>query len=74
MLNDAIFKNYYYEMYVEDIPFWAYLGETFSNPGTKAALFAHLHFKLGYNHQNQIVAAKVTTDVSKKKNKTNKKF
>jgi Endomembrane protein 70 len=68
-LKDAIHNNYFFEMFVEDLPMWGYIGDTADEDliigefeGSKTYLFAHLHFYLGYN-QNQIVAAKVTTDV-----------
>lgn len=68
--KDAIHENYYYEMFVEDLPMWGYIGD-FSDEdfligevsGSSTYLFPHLHFQLGYN-KDQIVSAKVTTDVS----------
>lgn len=67
----AIQNNYFFEMFVEDLPMWGYIGDTAEDDfivneveGTaKAYLFPHLHFYLGYN-KNKIVSAKVTTDVS----------
>jgi hypothetical protein len=69
--KNAILDNYFFEMFVEDLPMWGYIGDTveediFMNEmeGTgKTYLFPHLHFYLGYN-DNKIVSAKVTTDVS----------
>ena len=70
-LKDAINNNYFFEMFVEDLPMWGYLGdigdedmvtgEYFGN--SKTFLFTHLNFIIGHNN-NQIVSAKVTTDVS----------
>lgn len=68
--KEAIHNNYFFEMFVEDLPMWGYIGD-FSDEdfiigevsGSKTYLFPHLHFFFGYNG-NQIVAAKVTTDVS----------
>ena len=69
-LKDAIHNNYFFEMFVEDLPMWGYIGDVANEDiiigemeGSKTYLFPHLHFYLGYNEE-QIVAAKVTTDVS----------
>ena len=68
--KDAIHNNYFFEMFVEDLPMWGYIGDVANEDfiigeveGSKTFLFPHLHFKLGYNG-NQIVSARVTTDVS----------
>lgn len=68
--KDAIHNNYFFEMFVEDLPMWGYIGDVADEDlivgemeGSKTYLFTHLHFYLGYN-KNQVVAAKVTTDVS----------
>ena len=57
-------------MFVEDLPMWGYIGDTADEDiivgeieGSKTYLFTHLHFLLGKN-RNQIVSAKVSTDVS----------
>lgn len=69
-LKDAIHDNYFFEMFVEDLPMWGYIGDVANEDiimgeveGSKTFLFPHLHFYLGY-HDDQIVAARVTTDVS----------
>lgn len=69
-LKDAIHNEYFFEMFVEDLPMWGYIGDTADEDlivgeteGSKTYLFTHLHFYIGQN-RNQIVAAKVTTDVS----------
>lgn len=69
-LKEAIHNNYFFEMFVEDLPMWGYIGDVDNEDlivgeieGSKTFLFTHLHFQLGHN-RNQIVAAKVTTDVS----------
>lgn len=67
--KDAIHNNYFFEMFVEDLPMWGYIGD-FSDEdfiigevsGSTTYLFPHLHFYFGYN-KDQIVTAKVTTDV-----------
>lgn len=68
--KDAIHNNYFFEMFVEDLPLWGYIGDTEEEDiilgeteASRTYLFTHLHFLLGYN-KNQIVIAKVKTDVS----------
>ena len=68
--KEAIHNNYFFEFFVEDLPMWGYIGDVADEDfligeveGSKTYLFPHLHFHLGYNG-DQIVAAKVTTDVS----------
>lgn len=70
--KDAIHNNYFFEMFVEDLPMWGYIGDIEDEDiligevegQSKTYLFPHLHFKLGHN-SGQIVSAKVTTDVSR---------
>ena len=57
-------------MFVEDLPMWGYIGDTADEDiivgeieGSQTYLFTHLHFLLGQN-RNQLVSAKVSTDVS----------
>ena len=72
-LKKAIHNNYFFEMFVEDLPMWGYIGdvlgedmimEEFEGDSGKTFLFPHLHFYMGYNN-DQIVSARVTTDVSR---------
>ena len=69
-LKEAIHNEYFFEMFVEDLPMWGYVGDVAhedlivgETKDSRTYLFTHLHFQLGYN-MRQIVAAKVTTDVS----------
>lgn len=73
-LKDAIHNNYFFEMFVEDLPMWGYIGDIIDedlivgemvDTGSKTYLFTHLNFIIGYNH-NQIVTAKVTTDTDRR--------
>lgn len=72
-LKKAIQNNYFFEMFVEDLPMWGYVGDTAEEDfivneveGTgRAYLFPHLHFYLGFN-KNRIVSAKVTTDMDRR--------
>lgn len=75
--KDAIHSDYFFEMFVEDLPMWGYIGDATNEDfligeveGSKTFLFPHLHFYLGYNGK-QIVAAKVTTDIDRKVDITN---
>mmetsp|Transcript_14574 Transcript_14574/g.42730 ORF Transcript_14574/g.42730 Transcript_14574/m.42730 type:complete len:201 (+) Transcript_14574:1339-1941(+) len=77
--KNAIHNSYFFEMFVEDLPMWGYIGD-FENEdlvmgeveGSKTYLFPHLHFKLGYNDGN-MVSASVTTDAERKVDITNSK-
>jgi Endomembrane protein 70 len=68
--HEAIDNNYFFEMFIEDLPMWGYVGDTKDKDivlgetsQTHMYLFPHLHFHLGYNN-SQVVTAKITTDVS----------
>jgi Endomembrane protein 70 len=68
--HEAIDNNYFFEMFIEDLPMWGYVGDTKDKDillgetsQTHMYLFPHLHFLLGYNN-SQVVTAKITTDVS----------
>lgn len=67
--KEAIMNNYFFEMFVEDLPMWGYVGDVENEDlimgetsGSRMYLFPHLHFHLGYN-KDQVVSAKITTDV-----------
>ena len=72
-LKEAIEQDYFFEMFVDDLPLWGYLGEVAheefllgqSIQGARVYLYPHLHFSLGYK-DNQIVVADVTTDTKRK--------
>jgi len=77
-LKEAIHNNYFFEMFIEDLPMWGYVGD-FENEDeilgevegqSHTYLFPHLHFRLGYN-QNQIVSATVTTERDRRLDITN---
>lgn len=76
--KDAIHHNYFFEMFVEDLPMWGYIGDAVKEDiimgettESKTYLFTHLHFRIGYNAKSkQIVSAKVTTDVRVQKSLT----
>jgi len=67
--KDAIEDDYFFELFVDDLPMWGYVGEVVheefllgkSIQGARVYLYPHLHFSIGYNN-DQIVSANVTTD------------
>jgi len=70
--KEAIHNNYFFEMFVEDLPMWGYIGDAIDediilgeSDSSRTFLFPHLHFVLGYN-QKRIVSAKVTTDMDRR--------
>lgn len=69
----AVEDDYYFEMFVEDLPMWGYVGESEAEDlffghteDSRHYLYPHLHFSLGYNENNQVTAVNVTTDHRKK--------
>jgi len=68
-LKDAIEDDYFFEIFVDELPMWGYLGEVVheefllgkSIQGARVYLYPHLHFTIGFNN-DQIVSANVTTD------------
>ena len=71
--KNAIDEDFFFEMFIDDLPLWGYLGEVVHEEfllgqeiqGAKVYLYPHLHFSLGYNN-NQVVSANVTTDTKRK--------
>jgi len=72
-LKDAIEADYFFEMLIDDLPMWGYLGEVVheefllgkSIQGARVYLYPHLHFSIGFNN-DQIVTANVTTDAKRR--------
>ena len=68
-LKDAVEDDFFFEMFLDDLPMWGYVGEVIhedfligkSMQGAGVFLFPHLHFSIGY-HNDQIVSANVSTD------------
>jgi len=76
-LKEAIHNNYFFEMFVEDLPVWGYIGDFEDEDAlfgeTDAShtyLFPHLHFKVGTN-KDRIVSATVTTERDRRVDITN---
>jgi len=69
--KEAILNSYYFEMYVEDLAMWGYVGDIddedlMGDSGAgKTYLFPHHHFKFGIN-KDKIVSANISTDVRKR--------
>jgi hypothetical protein len=67
--KDAIEDDYFFEMFIDELPMWGYVGEVAheefllgkSIQGARVYLYPHLHFSIGFNN-DQIVSANVTTD------------
>merc|ERR1719181_1160635 len=71
MFADAIEDDYYFEMFVEDLPMWGYIGEVEGEQllghleTAHRYLYPHLHFSIGYN-MDQIVSVNVSTNPQRK--------
>jgi len=71
--KDAIEADYFFEMLIDDLPMWGYIGEVVheefllgkSIQGARVYLYPHLHFTIGYNGDS-IVSANVTTDAKRR--------
>lgn len=66
--KEVINNDWFFEMYVEDLPMWGYFGDTIKenlilgeNKKTKTYLYPHYSFKFSTN-ENNIVAVQVKTD------------
>jgi len=76
-LKHAIHNNYFFEMFVDDLPMWGYIGDFEDEDailgemeGSHTYLFPHLHFKIGTNNA-QIVSVTVTTERDRRVDITN---
>lgn len=58
--RDAITNDFYYQIYFDDLPLWAYIGKVedeswkVDGNGQKYLLFTHVHFDAHYN-ENQVI-------------------
>jgi hypothetical protein len=75
--KEAIHNDYYFEMFIDDLPMWGYIGEIAGEDallgevaGSKTYMYTHLHFKLGYN-KGRLVSAELSTREDLKKDITN---
>ncbi|KAI3869744.1 hypothetical protein MKW98_030925 [Papaver atlanticum] len=65
-LRTAVLKDYYFQMYYDDLPFWGFLGkverENKMDPSEyKYLLFKHIHFDVLYNN-DRVIEINVQTD------------
>eukprot|EP00262_Sarcandra_glabra_P021808 TRINITY_DN936_c0_g6_i1.p1 TRINITY_DN936_c0_g6~~TRINITY_DN936_c0_g6_i1.p1 ORF type:complete len:593 (-),score=79.21 TRINITY_DN936_c0_g6_i1:247-2025(-) len=65
-LRDAVMKDYYFQMYYDDLPFWGFIGkvdkENKLDPSDyKYLLFKHIHFDILYN-KDRVIEINVQTD------------
>ncbi|KAG8387496.1 hypothetical protein BUALT_Bualt02G0027200 [Buddleja alternifolia] len=67
--KDAIINDFYYQMYYDDLPLWAFIGKvedeslTGDNKGPKYFLFTHVQFNALYNG-NQVLEISAFCDPS----------
>ncbi|XP_064961287.1 transmembrane 9 superfamily member 3-like isoform X2 [Musa acuminata AAA Group] len=61
----AVSKDYYFEMYYDDLPFWGFLGKIegvkTDSGKDKYFLFKHIHFNILYN-DDRVIEINVQTD------------
>ncbi|MQM14838.1 hypothetical protein Taro_047773 [Colocasia esculenta] len=65
-LRDAVSKDYYFQMYYDDLPFWGFLGKVDKDDKLdptdyKYLLFKHIHFDILYN-DDRVIEINVQTD------------
>ncbi|KAM7529432.1 hypothetical protein LguiB_032842 [Lonicera macranthoides] len=58
--RSAVAKEYYFQMYYDDLPLWGFLGK-FDKEADKYYLFKHLHFEILYN-KDRVIEVNVQTD------------
>ncbi|KAJ8641512.1 hypothetical protein MRB53_018206 [Persea americana] len=67
--RDAIKKDYYYQMYYDDLPLWGFVGkaeesmETMNETEPRYYLFNHIQFNVIFN-QNQVIEISAFSDSS----------
>ncbi|KAJ4958471.1 hypothetical protein NE237_025582 [Protea cynaroides] len=65
-LRTAVLKDYYFQMYYDDLPFWGFLGKVerenkMDQSEYKYLLFKHIHFEVLYNN-DRVIEINVQTD------------
>ncbi|KAJ8470526.1 hypothetical protein OPV22_024869 [Ensete ventricosum] len=64
-LRDAVSKDYYFQMYYDDLPLWGFLGrikkDKPDSSKSKYLLFKHIHFEILYNG-DRVIEINVQTD------------
>ena len=69
--RDAVSKDYYFQMYYDDLPLWGFLGRI-DREENKYHLFTHIHFDILYNGNHVIEInlqrdPKLSVDISEEK-------
>ncbi|KAG0448005.1 hypothetical protein HPP92_028061, partial [Vanilla planifolia] len=57
--EDAIASSYWFELFIDDLPLWAFVGETDKTDQSKHYLFTHKSIIVGHS-ENQIIHANLT--------------
>jgi len=72
MFTNAVENDYYFEMFIEDLPMWGYVGEVEGEDvllghleTIRRYIYPHLHFSIGY-HEDQVVSVNVSTNPQRK--------
>ncbi|MEW5307798.1 MAG: hypothetical protein WDW36_010174 [Sanguina aurantia] len=61
-LRDAVKKDYYFQMFYDDLPVWGFLGKTLKvGRKQEVSLFTHFHFDLAYN-EDRVIELNVSSD------------
>lgn len=64
-LRDAVSKDYYFQMYYDDLPFWGFMGkiekDRIAEKYNRYLLFKHIHFDILYN-SDRVIEINVQTD------------
>jgi len=67
IFRSAVLKDYFFQMYYDDLPIWGFLGKFDSDEGkvdptvSRVYLFRHLHFEILYN-EDRIIDVVVRSD------------
>jgi len=60
--REAVKKDYYFQMYYDDLPIWGFIGKTDKeNNANPIILYKHLHFEILYNN-DRVIEITVRTD------------
>ncbi|MCO5595409.1 hypothetical protein L7F22_049451 [Adiantum nelumboides] len=62
VFRDAVKKDYYFQMYYDDLPIWGFVGKV-DDHELKYLLFTHLHFEILYN-DDRVIEISVAADKS----------
>lgn len=64
-IRNAVSKDYYFQMYYDDLPFWGFMGKVEKDKldasEDKYLLFKHIHFEILYN-DDRVIEIYVQTD------------